>query len=231
MSDVYESFEHEGVRVEIHYDHDAGEHCNPRELDNITTLVCWHPDYILGDYQLRNPEGRGAVGQIFETDRGRTDFSSMEAFQRYLTLMLKARCVSPLYLYDHSGISMSVGSPNPFNFDAQGWDTSLVGFAYCTEERVTELCGPEEQYHTDAFLTDAIKADVAEYNLYLTGQVYGYVVAPGTEDQDSCWGFLGDETVVEEAKAAAALVAVDVAERERIRRIYSFHPDTLLVAS
>ena len=60
--------------------------------------------------QLRNPDGRGAVDNVFETARGRTSFESLEQVERYLRLALGAVCVVPLYLFDHSGISMSAGS-------------------------------------------------------------------------------------------------------------------------
>jgi len=200
----FETYQHEGVTVELHYDDDSS-FANPREYDNVTTMVCWHPDYILGDYQVKNPEGRGAVGQIFETDRGRTDFSSMNVLHRYLSLVVGAKRITPLYLYDHSGFSMSAGSPNVF--DTGGWDTTMVGFAYITEEKLTECCGDGDECRTDEWIDKAIRDDVSTYDLYLTGQVYGYVVDPDGPDEESCWGYLGDESVREEANMVAAHVA------------------------
>lgn len=148
-----ETYEHQGVTVEIHYDEDAGEFCNPRNNDgNLTTMVCWHPDYILGDEQLRGE--RGAVETVFESEHGRTDVSSMRHLYRYLTLMRGAVCVLPLYLYDHSGISISAGTGNPFDNPTvrrdefgrgMGWDTSMVGFVYTTRERLVENCGEENR--------------------------------------------------------------------------------------
>lgn len=226
MSSIAEKYEHEGVPVEIHYDYD-NEGANPREMDNVTTFVCWHPDYMLGDYQIHDMDGRGAIGQLFETERGRSDFKSMEHLRRYLSFT-GAKCISPLYLYDHSGISISVGSPNVF--DSGGWDTTMVGFAFCTEDGIEKCCGDDPQYRTDEWMQKAIQEDVKWYDTYLTGQVYGYIVAPDTEDEQACWGYLGDESAKEEANMIAADVAVDVAERERVRRIAMFHPDTLVAS-
>ena len=200
-----ETYEHEGVTVELHYDDDYGSYANPRDNDNVTTLVCWHPDYILGDYQVKNPEGRGAIGQIFETDTGRTDFSSMNVLHRYLTLVAGAKRITPLYLYDHSGISMSAGSPNVF--DTGSWDTTMVGFAYVTEDKLTECCGDGDEYRTDEWLDKAIRDDVEYYDMFLRGEVYGFVVDPGGDDEESCWGFIGDEYVREEANSMAEWVA------------------------
>ena len=199
-----ETYEHDGVTVNIYYDEDP-QHANPREMDNVTTFVCWHPDYILGDFQIRNPEGRGAVETIFETETGRTSFESMYVLHRYLTLMYGAKRITPLYLYDHSGISIRAGSPSPF--DSGGWDTTMVGFAFCTEERINVCCGEGDEYRTDEWIDKAIQGDVEEYDKYLTGQVYGFVVDEDGPDEESCWGFLGDDYCKEEANSVAAYVA------------------------
>jgi hypothetical protein len=40
------------------------------------------------------------------------------------------------------------------------------------------------------------------------GEVYGYVVADGDDDMDSCWGFYGDiEYVISQAKESAEYIA------------------------
>ena len=162
MDSTVERFEHCGLTVRIGWEEDSSLF-NPRSDGDchLGTMVCWHPDYMLGDFQLRNPDGRGAVDNVFETARGRTSFSSLEQVERYLRLALGAVCVVPLYLFDHSGISMSAGSNYVGMGDtasggrdawgnARGWDTTMVGFIYTTAERIRELCG-EPQVATDPF--------------------------------------------------------------------------------
>ena len=159
--EAVETYEHQGVKVQIHYDQDAGDHCNPRDNDgNIATMVCWHTDYILGDYQITNEDGRGAIGGRYggryepgkDSRYHRDDFSSMRALARYIGIMEQGVCILPLYLYDHSGISISAGTVNPFDNptvrrdefgQGMGWDTSMVGFVYTTAERINELCGTD----------------------------------------------------------------------------------------
>jgi len=51
----------EGLRAEVCYEQHAGEIGNPREGDQLGTMVCWHPDYVLGDEQITTVDGRGAV--------------------------------------------------------------------------------------------------------------------------------------------------------------------------
>jgi len=160
---------------------------------------------------------------------------------KYLRYKRGARHIIPLYLYDHSGISISAGAQigreipgingrgiNPW--DSAGWDTSAVGFIFTTKERM-ELLGVEDKMvmaerDDIPFLRGPVKgrvnnveaqlrAEVREYNDYLTGQVFGYVVTKKHDAEcddddcahdepiDSCWGFLGDtKYAMEEAKAA-----------------------------
>ena len=100
----------------------------------------------------------------------------------------------PLYLYDHSGITMSTGS-----FDCK-WDSGQVGWIICDKKTIdAHFDGDRDKAE------DALRADVKVYDQYLTGDVYGYVV----EERDtvdcpccdrpfewaqtaSCWGFYGD---------------------------------------
>jgi len=161
MDTTFRTFEHAGLRVELGYEEDCSPF-NPREAEcNLGTMVCWHPDYMLGDEQLRNGDGRGAVDVPFETERGRTGFESMEVLERYLRIARGAVCILPLYLLDHSGLSMSAGSNYVGRGDtacggrdawgnARGWDTTMVGFIFTTAERIRELCG-EPQLPTDPF--------------------------------------------------------------------------------
>lgn len=231
----YETYEHNGVKVELHYDEDSSDYCNPRfDRDgNIATMVCWHPDYILGDYQITNDDGRGAIGGRYggrrepgkDTRFHRDDFTSMRALARYIGIAERGICILPLYLYDHSGISISAGTVNPFDNPTvrrdefgrgMGWDTSMVGFVYTTRETMVEQCG-ETNANDPAFVQKAVLAEVSEYDSYLRGEVYGFVVDPDGPDEDSCWGFVGDDDYVKAAANEAAEYAAEQ-KQERARR-------------
>lgn len=173
-----DTYEHKGIEIRVYHD-DHPESGNPREGDQLTTLVCWHPDYVLGDEQIRGD--RGAVETVFESERGNTTIVSMRHLHRYLTLMRKAIHVRPLYLLDHSGISISAGAPSPFDNptvrsdefgQGMGWDTSMVGFVYTTHERITELCGDGEKYHSDEWIAEQVANDVRYYDEYQIGRAH-----------------------------------------------------------
>jgi len=73
-------------------------------------------------------------------------------------------CILPLYLYDHSGITMSTTS-----FSC-GWDSGQVGYIYLTKEKWDkEVDRDFVQEECAKYLT----AEVETYDQYLTGQVYG----------------------------------------------------------
>jgi len=130
----------------------------------------------------------------------------------------------PLYLYDHSGITISTG-----RFSCP-WDSSQVGFIYCSKTKAREEWGPkyfpgitDEQIwgKAEAYL----ESEVSTYDGYLTGQVVGYVVSdPDDREIASCWGFYPDEKgnwpdAVEQAKAEIdAWVAKQ--EREAAEKAY-----------
>lgn len=100
----------------------------------------------------------------------------------------------PLWLYDHSGISMSTSHTYPYN---DRWDSGQVGWIYLTKERFLSETGYEEvQWPEKA--CEMLQAEVVIYDQYLRGETYGFQVfefdkESGTweETDESCWGFYG----------------------------------------
>lgn len=99
--------------------------------------------------------------------------------------------ILPLYLYDHSGITM-----NTTGFDCL-WDSGQVGYIYASKAKA-------EAEGLGVSLEEFLKSEVETYDQYLTGDVWGYSI----EDEhgnhiDSCWGFYGQKYCIEEAKEKA----------------------------
>lgn len=141
--------------ISIDYDWDP---VNPREWDNFGTMVCFHGKYTLGDkHGIESP-----------------DFSSWSEVRDHIEADLGGMVILPLYLYDHSGISMSVGAPRAQH---ASWDSGQVGFIYCTDgDMVAE--GVKDLEYAETLL----RGEVAAYNRFLTGQVYTYRI----ERQSTC---------------------------------------------
>ncbi|MBC8560779.1 hypothetical protein [Fumia xinanensis] len=91
----------------------------------------------------------------------------------------------PLYLYDHSGITMST---SPFSCP---WDSGQVGWIYADRDMMEKEYGvvtPEVIKQVQTVLEN----EVETYDYYLTDQCYGFQLFEGDVEIDSCWGFLGD---------------------------------------
>jgi len=236
---------------------------NPRNWDNIGTMVCFHSKYDLGDKHyygspaeflldllnnadLGGIEGAAAREDILEAGSGifeevyhfwletqceqdvrdvldflkdECEGFSMESIGRFLAREnwdLFIDCVSwlspsdievnelydlvratnqyviiPLYLYDHSGITIST---RPFSCP---WDSGQVGWIYAPKDTFRKATGYSED---DLFSAEGIlKDEVREYDMYLRGEVYRYALyellkcdSCGHVEEniiDSCGGF------------------------------------------
>ena len=150
---------------------------NPREeWDNVGTMFCKHRNYILGDKDAKRPES------------------------------LKGLIVLPLYLYDHSGITMSTSQ-----FSCT-WDSGQVGIIYVEK-------GFEDM--SDEDLVRRLKAEVVEYDNFLTGNCFGYTIEDSEgEVLDSCWGYLGDEEYCETEMKNSGEYYVNMVKAEIAEQTY-----------
>ena len=181
-----DSIEYKGHFINIYPDEDAP---NPRkEFDHLGTMVCFHRRYNLGDEH-----------EFRDHDELR-DFLKEE----------KPICL-PLYLYDHSGITISTGNERFRACDPQGWDWGMLGYIYVTKEDVRKVYGVKRVTRkTLDRVTKLLEAEVDEYDHYLTGNVYGYeIIKPEGDGEphvgrvlDTCWGFFGypEDYMISEAK-------------------------------
>lgn len=180
-----ETFEESGFTVKIIQDQDP---MSPRDGDGNGHMICFHRNYDLGD----------------EHDYKSNDFSGWEEIAKQIEIDNGPCIILPLGLIDHSGISMYVGATEHW-CDPGGWDSGQVGFIYATLAEVREWYGVKKitkQVRQRAI--DSLRSIVEEYDKYLTGDVWGYVIEDEDgEDVDSCWGFIGLKYCKQEAVSAA----------------------------
>ena len=143
--------------------------CNPRtEWDNLCTMVCFHRRYNLGD---------------------RNHGFTPESIREYLSENRKTVFWKPLYLYDHSGITISTG---PFSCP---WDSGQVGYIFIERDRFLKEFGFKKMTKKAKERLEALlESEVETYDNFLTGEVYGYMVEEEEDGNivDSCWGFNGE---------------------------------------
>jgi hypothetical protein len=107
--------------------------------------------------------------------------------------------ILPLYLYDHSGITM-----NTTGFSC-GWDSGQVGFIYVSRETLRkEYSVKRISNKIVEKATKLLIGEVETYDQFLKGDVYGFKVFKvetcdkGCEHEEeigSCWGFYGDNFI------------------------------------
>jgi hypothetical protein len=189
---------------------------DPRtEYDNAATMACWHRRYRLGD-----ADGSTELRDAVRASRGHCPHDD-DLDDPYVLRTALTRCRDivwlPLYLYDHGGITMSTSRGYPFN---DRWDAGQVGFVFMTRAQIlTEFApsGPKRlTSHLRARAEALMRAEVATYDQFLTGDVFGYVVENDAgEHLDSCWAYFGREACIEEARSVALHVAAAIDAEHR----------------
>jgi len=150
---------------------------SPRAWDNLGTMAIFHKRYNFGD----------------EVDFASDDFGNWSEMQEHIENNLNAVICIPIYLYDHSGITI-----NTQGFSCP-WDSGQVGFLYVTKEKLKEnyavtILDPELIERARKVLENEVKT----MNQYITGDVYGFQLIKreaGKEEEivDSCSGFYGND--------------------------------------
>ena len=119
---------------------------SPRNWDNLGTMVCFHNRYNLGDKHDHTVE---SIQELVKRD----DIIAL-----------------PLYLYDHSGISMRTYSHGIH----QAWDCGQVGYILCLK------CIKKEYGKVTKKTIETAKqvliGEAETYDQYLRGNVYSCVV-------------------------------------------------------
>ena len=163
---------------------------DPREWDNLGTMICFHNKYDLGDRH----------------DYNSSDFNNWNELKAQIVKDCDPCVIFPLYLYDHSGITIS---HHGFSYcDPAGWDWGGVGFHLVSKQKVRKEYGVKKiskKLHEK--IIRVLESEIQTYNDCLTGSVFYYNIENDDgESIDSCSGFLGsnfeDNGLLENAKGA-----------------------------
>ena len=164
-----ETITYKGHTIEIEYDQNPE---SPREWDNICIIHVAHRNYAFGDENYNDAE---SIKQAEREAKKNGDI-----------------CL-PLYLYDHSGITISL---SPFRCP---WDSGQVGFVQIPRKKMLEEFS--RKIFTSPLKEKGRKiaeGEVKDLDTYLRGEIFGYIV---DEDGDSCWGYYSVEDAMMEAKS------------------------------
>ena len=141
---------------------------SPREWDNLSHIMFFQRRYNLGDKHNYNSD----------------DFFSWDVLEEYLRENEGAYIMHPLSFYDdRNGIVISIDE------STERWDSERDGVIYVTKQTIECEYGkltPE----TEELVEKILRGEVNDYNQYLHGEVYGFVIrnADG-EIVDEEWGY------------------------------------------
>lgn len=188
-------------RIRIQPDNDP---LNPRtEYDNVCTVLCWHSWYKLGD-SFDSTVSRHVSYPDYYKD--------LEELENTLKGAGGA-VIRPLYLYDHSGLTISM---SPFSCP---WDSGQIGWIYCSFEQANKhlLTKPLKNPHRSKSLHQKIlacmAAEVECYDQYLRGDVWGYVIEENTPWDD---GTLHDDWYEIEGGSCCDRYGLDFCKQEAV---------------
>ena len=175
---LYEQIDYKDYHINIYYDDDP---LDPRkDFDNLGTLYTAHRRYR----PEKEFDDHFDINEVFD---GRIGNFRASFLKRYVTL--------PVYLYDHSGITVST---SPFSCP---WDSGFFGIIAVSLDKVREEYGwkhitARRREQIEKYLQDEIET----LDNYYTGEVFGFEITPSSDDRevlDSCRGFFGTECLKE----------------------------------
>lgn len=154
---------------------------SPLSWSNIGKLICFHKRYDLGDKHEYNHE----------------QYDSYAEMEKDIVKKENAAIILPLYLYDHSCITIRTTSFN------DRWDSGQVGFAIVTKETIKkEYSVKRISKKLLADVTSVLLGEIETYDQFIRGDVYRFEIVKLSvcdheheheEHEDSCGGFFGDD--------------------------------------
>ena len=178
MEKPIKQIEYKGYKINIYPD-DNG--MNPiQDWDMLGSFACFHRDYDLSSREVQTDMNRENPEYIFSEPEDLTAFINSK----------DCAIALPLYLYDHSGITIHAGD-RPYPYNCQ-WDSSHIGFVFVSRGKL--LKEYDNKKITKAILEKAKRVllqEVKTFDQYLRGDVYGYMIEKDGEETGGCWGYYG----------------------------------------
>jgi len=185
----------DGKLLRIVRDSDPGD---PRDWDNVGTMVCWHHSYSLGDtHEYEDPQDfllTVALGKdIHQREAEEHTDPENIPYDKLRTIIKENHVMLPLYLYDHSGLRIST---EPYSCS---WDSRQVGWIYVDKVKALQECGNITEENWCEVAQKYLEDEVQTYDCYFDGGVIGYELyelenGEAAELVEAVGGFYGNDT-------------------------------------
>jgi len=158
-----------------------------RDYDNMGVMACWHRRGSYGDD--RENKFRHTPASEWLEPWGTRGLNS----QAWLASLPKGTIVLPLFMMDHSGVTIRTSCGSFQACDPQGWDWGQLGVIVATPAAIRNNFGVKRITKKIRERAEKVlQSEVETYDLCLTGQCWGYVITDAEGEEDACWGFFGD---------------------------------------
>lgn len=180
---------------------------DPREWDNLGTMLCCNRYHQLGDCN----SNRETEEQLAELCRkyGRTDeeIDNM-LFNEEVQFLLEQDdiCGLPLYITDHSGISMQT-------YRVCTWDSSFVGLIFVDKQTFFAETCRKDDCDWKAEAKKILEAEIKTYSQFLEGDVQQYT--------------LYEETIVTRKNRDGKILSEEIAYDEMVDSMSGLYDATL----
>ena len=147
---------------------------SPRGYYNIGKILCLPNKYI--DNELDLP---------YEYDEKFKESRNLNEIEEMLTKL--GYIHERICVYDHSGVSIYLGSP------CCRWDSGYIGWyvvdkkQYREDHKIKRISKKELR-----FIDEVMQSEIRTYNNWINGNVYWYELCKNGEVIDSCCGFIAD---------------------------------------
>lgn len=224
MDTLFERYEYGDYVIELHWD-ECPE--SPRTWDNLGTIYAIrHRYYSIGDVELESGDVEELLyriaGELDEGDEsptvewetwleaidetGESDKLERSDYEdKAWDIICKHVWTFDLYMYDHSGIALSI-YPGRFSaIDSAGWDWGQIGWVIVPIKRALKWFNAKEWNADIIEKTERqVDAEIKVYNQYINGEVYGWILKDVDGNiVDSVWGYFDADCARQDAEEVA----------------------------
>lgn len=153
-------------KIEIETDSDSD---NPRDWSNLGEFcVSNYSRYIRNESEIE-----------IESE---SDFKALE----------KTHIILPVSVYDHSGVSIYIGSP------CDRWDSGQIGWYIVSKEKIKQNFNVKRiSQKLKSRVIEYLENEVETFNKWVNNEVYSFTLYHNGEEEDSCGGFYDIDDIYE----------------------------------
>lgn len=170
---------------------------HPRQefgADNLGTIAYSHREYTLGEEEINNPIDwlieKIEISEDYAyklAEKHKIEYYSSDMRKILENTFFNKYIALPLYLYDHSGITINY---KPFSCR---WDRGQVGYIYLSKEKARKEYNHKRlSKKRKEKIISYLEGEIECLDQYLRGDTYGFIVEDKNgEEIASCYGFYG----------------------------------------